>query len=88
VVESTSDLVGIADLTDGSLLYLNSAAQELFAPEDLDRGIGFQVIYGELYPSIRSGNKDLGGEDLPGWIRLVSIPPMDSVPPPWVESLD
>ena len=36
IVESTSDLVGIADLRTGDIVYLNAAATELFAPNGLD----------------------------------------------------
>ncbi len=63
ILESTSDLVGIADLTDGRVLYLNAAAQAIFAPDGLgelhvrdvydDESVG--RYRAEVYPVLRRG---------------------------------
>lgn len=63
VIESTSDLVGIADLRTGNLLYLNAAAQDQFGPlTDEPRHITELYAAGaldfyrdEVYPVLRRG---------------------------------
>ncbi|MEM7178838.1 MAG: diguanylate cyclase, partial [Pseudomonadota bacterium] len=63
VIESTSDLVGIADLRTGSLLYLNAAAQQQFGPlGDEPRHVTELYAEGaldfyrdEVYPVLRRG---------------------------------
>ncbi|MFV2039026.1 MAG: EAL domain-containing protein [Acidimicrobiales bacterium] len=64
IIESTSDLVGIADLRSGQLLYLNSAAQALFAPGGLTPGLDISGLYAneeanrytdEIYTVLRRG---------------------------------
>ncbi len=64
IVESTSDLVGIADLRSGSIAYLNSAAQALFSPGGLRDGLEIPDLYpaeeiqryaDEIFPVLRRG---------------------------------
>jgi len=64
IVESTSDLVGIADLRSGDVIYLNSAAEELFAPGGLKAGMQISQLYpdeeieryvDDVFPVLRRG---------------------------------